>query len=187
MQRLLQRQCHPAPSLAIVINCDRECREGGLGLLVYGLGALIYVLDQWVKYVVRSHMYVGQVIPVVPHVLVLDYIRNPGAAWGMLGGSRWLLVFIAVIVVGVVVYIRTRYKLSPVVQIGLGLLLGGAIGNLTDRIVFGNVIDYIYFIVIHYPVFNLADSAIVVGVLIILAWNLFGEKRSGTERTEENR
>lgn len=154
-------------------------------MLVYGLGAIIYILDQWIKYVVRSHMHVGQVIQVIPNVLVLNYIRNPGAAWGMFGGSRWLLVLIAVIVVGVVIYVRTRYKLSLTVQIGLGLVLGGAIGNLTDRIVFGNVVDYIYFIVIHYPVFNLADSAIVVGVLLILLKSLFGEKRYEAEQMEE--
>lgn len=157
-------------------------------VLVYGLAVVVYALDQWIKWVVRQHMYVGEVIPVIPHVVVLNYIRNPGAAWGLLGGSRWLLVLIAVVVVAAVVFVKSRYRLNWTTQVGLGLLLGGALGNLTDRMVWGTVVDYVYVVAIHYPVFNLADSAIVVGVLLILVRNLFGSgrKQGGADVEQRN-
>ncbi|MCL6453051.1 MAG: signal peptidase II [Alicyclobacillus sp.] len=157
-------------------------------MLVYGLAVVVYALDQWIKWVVRQHMYVGEVIPVIPHVVVLNYIRNPGAAWGLLGGSRWLLVLIAVVVVAAVVFVKSRYRLNWTTQVGLGLLLGGALGNLTDRMVWGTVVDYVYVVAIHYPVFNLADSAIVVGVLLILVRNLFGSgrKQGGADVEQRN-
>lgn len=137
-------------------------------MLVYILAVIVFGLDQLVKYTVRTSMAVNQMIPIWPHVLVLDYIRNPGAAWGMFGHARYLLILIALIVIAAVVYVQSRYRPKIGFQIGLGLVLGGALGNLMDRIVYGKVIDYIYFQIINFPVFNLADSAITIGVILIL-------------------
>lgn len=150
---------------------------GVVVVLVYGLAIVVFGLDQLVKYIVRSSMVLNQEIPVWPHVLVLDYIQNPGAAWSMLGNARWLLIVIALVVIGVVIYVQTRYRPSLPFQFGMGLVLGGAMGNLMDRIVYGKVTDYVYVQVINYPVFNLADSAIVIGVLLIL-WQSFRSGRS---------
>lgn len=153
-------------------------------MLVYGIAVIIYALDQWLKWVVRSTLSPGQAIPVWPRVLEIDYIQNPGAAWGIFGHDRWLLVVIALLVVAIVVYIRTRYRLGALTQIGLGLLLGGAIGNLTDRVIFSRVTDYIYVQIINYPVFNLADSAIVVGVILILLRTLLNPSGQDVSRDD---
>lgn len=147
-------------------------------MLVYVLAVVVFGLDQLVKYIVRTTMAVNQMIPIWPHVLVLDYIRNPGAAWGMLGHARYFLIVVALIVIAAVVYVQSKYRPKIGYQIGLGLVLGGALGNLMDRIVYGNVTDYIYFQMINFPVFNLADSAITIGVIFILLLSL----RSGQNR-----
>ncbi|KPV45329.1 signal peptidase II [Alicyclobacillus ferrooxydans] len=154
-------------------------------MLVYVLAVVVFGLDQLIKYIVRTSMAVNQEIPIWPHVLVLDYIRNPGAAWGMFGNDRWLLILIALMVIGAVIYVQSRYRLRRVYQVGLGLVLGGALGNLLDRILYGKVIDYIYFQVINYPVFNLADSAIVVGVLLILLQTLRSGRNEEQKPSEE--
>ena len=147
-------------------------------MLVYVLAVVVFGLDQLVKYIVRTTMAVNQMIPIWPHVLVLDYIQNPGAAWGMLGHARYFLILVALVVIGAVVYVQSKYRPKIGYQIGLGLVLGGALGNLMDRIVYGKVTDYIYFQVINFPVFNLADSAITIGVILILLLSL----RSGQNR-----
>lgn len=154
-------------------------------MLVYVLAVVVFGLDQLIKYIVRTSMAVNQEIPIWTHVLVLDYIRNPGAAWGMFGNDRWLLILIALVVIGAVIYVQSRYRLRRVYQVGLGLVLGGALGNLLDRILYGKVIDYIYFQVINYPVFNLADSAIVVGVLLILLQTLRSGRNEEQKPSEE--
>ncbi|QSO49484.1 signal peptidase II [Alicyclobacillus mengziensis] len=147
-------------------------------MLVYVLAVVVFGLDQLVKYIVRTTMAVNQMIPIWPHVLVLDYIQNPGAAWGMLGHARYFLILVALIVIGAVVYVQSKYRPKIGYQIGLGLVLGGALGNLMDRIVYGKVTDFIYFQIINFPVFNLADSAITIGVILILLLSL----RSGQNR-----
>lgn len=154
-------------------------------MLVYGLAVIVLVLDQLVKYIVRSSLALNQLVAIWPHVLAIDYIVNPGAAWSMLGNARWLLIVIALVVIGVVIYIQTRYRPRLVYQVGMGLVLGGALGNLVDRVIYGHVTDYIYVQIINYPVFNLADSAIVVGVLLILWQSLISGNKDQNEANKE--
>lgn len=154
-------------------------------MLVYGLAVIVFALDQLVKYIVRTSMGLNEQIAVWPHVLVLDYIQNPGAAWSMLGNARWLLILIALVVVAAVIYIQTKYRPHIAYQVGMGLVLGGALGNLCDRVVFGRVTDYIYFEIINYPVFNLADTAIVVGVLLILVRSLLSGRNEPKDSSED--
>lgn len=151
-------------------------------MFVYVLAVIILALDQIVKFFIRTHMTIGREVPVFGHFLVLDYIQNPGAAWSMFGGQRGLLILIALVVIAAIVYVQVRYRPGALVQIGMGLLLGGAIGNLVDRILFGKVTDFIYIQVINYPIFNLADSAIVVGVLLILIRSFFANKTGESQQ-----
>ncbi len=136
--------------------------------MVYWVAVLIYGLDQGIKWLVRTHMALNQTIPVIPGVLEIDYIRNPGAAWGILPGARWFLILMALAVIGVVLYIERTKHLNTWFRMGLGLVLGGALGNLTDRVITGRVVDYVYVQAIHFPVFNLADASIDAGVIAIL-------------------
>ena len=115
----------------------------------------------------------GQVVPVVPPVLYLTLTENTGAAFSILQHRSLLLVAVAVVVIGGAAVVLWRWpKLSGRALVGLGLVMGGAGGNLWDRVITGRVVDYVY--IRDWPVFNLADSAIVVGMLLLLweAWRM---------------
>ncbi|KUO95576.1 signal peptidase II [Ferroacidibacillus organovorans] len=146
--------------------------------MIFFVAALVVLFDQLVKWIVVTHMVVNQAIPVIPGVLDWLYIQNRGAAFSMLLNQRALLIGIALVVVVAIIYVnRTYARGKRSLQIALGCLMGGATGNLLDRMVHGYVIDYIYVSVIHYPVFNIADSAIVLSVFYMV-WRAWFRKES---------
>lgn len=127
-------------------------------------------LDQFSKYIVVENMALGESIPIIEEVFHLTYILNPGAAFGMFAHNRLFFIAIAVIVIGIIIWARREILASPwEVKAGCGLFLGGAIGNLIDRARQGLVIDFFDFRI--WPVFNIADIAICIGVGLII-WNL---------------
>ncbi len=133
----------------------------------------IIALDQFIKCLVVSNMFLGESIPVLPHILHLTYILNPGAAFGILENQRFFFIFIAVSLIVAIIYFYAKIvRLEKSLQIGIALLFSGAIGNMIDRIFIGKVIDYIDFRI--WPIFNLADIAIVFGCGIIIYKLLFG-------------
>ena len=137
----------------------------------------IILLDQIIKYFVSTNMFLGQSIPVLPQIFHLTYIQNPGAAFGILENQRYLFILIAaVLIVAVIYFYKKILQLSKLFQVGIALLFGGAIGNMIDRIFIGRVIDYMDFRI--WPVFNLADIAIVSGCAIIAFNLLFKTERS---------
>lgn len=137
----------------------------------------IILLDQLIKYFVSTNMFLGQSIPVLPQIFHLTYIQNPGAAFGILENQRYLFILIAaVLIVAVIYFYKKIIQLSKFFQVGIALLFGGAIGNMIDRIFIGRVIDYMDFRI--WPVFNLADIAIVSGCAIIAFNLLFKTERS---------
>ncbi len=141
--------------------------------MVYVIAAVVAALDQWLKWLVVTHMAPGQAIPLWRGVVELLYVQNPGAAWTLFPHQRNLLILVAFVVSGVIIYVDRRHARGKYgLKIALGALLGGAAGNLIDRVFRGYVVDYVYIQIIHYPVFNLADSAVVLSVLylIIRAW-----------------
>lgn len=130
----------------------------------------VVILDQFSKYIVVENMALGESIPIIEEVFHLTYILNPGAAFGMFAHNRLLFIAIAVIVIGIIIWARREILASPwEVKAGCGLFLGGAIGNLIDRARQGLVIDFFDFRI--WPVFNIADIAICIGVGLII-WNL---------------
>ena len=143
----------------------------------------IFALDQLVKLYIVAHLRLFEQIDVVPHWLAITYTLNSGAAFSLFAtlgpAARGLLLdglaAAAVVVLGVLL---ARGARPPVVSAAFALIMGGAAGNLLDRIVRGRVVDFIY---VHYyswsyPVFNLADSAITIGVAIILLHSLFADE-----------
>lgn len=137
----------------------------------------IILLDQIIKYFVSTNMFLGQSIPVLPQIFHLTYIQNPGAAFGILENQCYLFILIAaVLIVAVIYFYKKIIQLSKLFQVGIALLFGGAIGNMIDRIFIGRVIDYMDFRI--WPVFNLADIAIVSGCAIIAFNLLFKTERS---------
>lgn len=137
---------------------------------LFVLPLAVVILDQFSKYIVVENMALGESIPIIEEVFHLTYILNPGAAFGMFAHNRLFFIAIAVIVIGIVIWARREILASPwEVKAGCGLFLGGAIGNLIDRARQGLVIDFFDFRI--WPVFNIADIAICIGVGLII-WNL---------------
>jgi signal peptidase II len=149
-----------------------------------GIAVIVIVLDQLTKYWIHEILTYGQAIEVLPFFnLILVY--NPGAAFSFLsdqpGWQRNLFIAIATVASGWVLYLLARFPHKRLFCVALALILGGAIGNLIDRIVFGAVIDFVDIHVAgyHWPAFNVADSSITCGAaLLILAG--FGGQEDGT-------
>ncbi len=126
---------------------------------------VVIIIDQVTKFFASK---ITAPIQVIGTFLELDLVHNTGAGFGILQGWRWPLILIALIIIGVIIWQSRRYKDDLMTYIFLGLVLGGAIGNLIDRIYVGYVIDFISFS--FWPAFNAADSAITIGVIgLILA------------------
>lgn len=127
------------------------------------------ILDQFIKYIVTSNMFVGESISVIPSLFHITYVENTGAAWSILEGNRYFLVLISIMALGAIYYFFIKGKpLTTLKKYSFGILIGGIIGNLIDRIIHGYVIDFISVYIGSYafPIFNLADIGIVVGALI---------------------
>lgn len=150
------------------------------------LTALVFVLDQASKFYFEGALNLYQQIVVIPDLFSWTLAYNTGAAFSFLAGQsgwqRWLFALIAIVVSVVLVVWLKRLKPNETwLAIALALVLGGALGNLVDRVLFGHVID---FILVHwqnrwyFPAFNLADSAITVGA-IMLVIDMFTSKQSG--------
>jgi signal peptidase II len=152
-------------------------------VLYVTIACVIFLGDQGTKALVERSIPEHAVVPILPHCLNLTHIRNAGAAFGLLSDSpaAWktaLLTVVSVALLATVVGIvwRSRY-LHWELGVGLALILGGALSNLLDRIRIGRVVDFVdvYFRSYHWPAFNLADSAIVVGAGFLVLHYLFSE------------
>jgi len=154
---------------------------------------LVIVLDQWTKSLVVAHMSPpgnGKTIPIIGHYLVLDYIQNSGAAFGVFANQAVLVVFIAAaICVVAYLYIRILNSGPLIYKIVFGMIIGGALGNLIDRAHNGGVVtDFISFripeINYYFAVFNIADACISVGVFLLFVLVLLsGFRRDKKEDT----
>ncbi len=136
-------------------------------MLVLLLSVAVAVLDQVTKDQVMTHFYPGESLAMVPGFFDLVYVRNTGAAWGMFGGSNgWLALFSVVMLVVIVVFRRSFLSDTWIHKVAFGLMTGGITGNLIDRLRLNYVVDFLDFhwYSHHFPAFNVADSAICVGV-----------------------
>jgi len=138
------------------------------------LSGVALILDQLSKIWIDTSMSLYQSIPVFPGFSI-TYARNYGAAFSFLsdagGWQRWFFAALAAgISVGLVIYLKSLKKDETLLAVSLSLILGGAVGNLIDRVIYGYVIDFldVYYQAYHWPVFNIADSAITVGVVFML-------------------
>lgn len=145
------------------------------------IGVVTLGLDIWTKFLVSTRMHELEEIQIIPGFFSLQFVYNPGAAFGFLANQRWLFILVTLIAVAGMLYVILRRPEGRVgvVPLALGLLLGGAIGNLIDRIRFGMVVDFLlfYWRDYHFPNFNVADMGITVGVsLLVLHLTLNGER-----------
>ena len=151
-----------------------------------GLSLLAVILDQASKLAIANSMQLYQSIPIMPF-FNLTYIHNTGAAFSFLneagGWQRWFFAGLAIVISAVMAVWLARLKQhETLLAVALSLVLGGAIGNLIDRLAYGYVIDFLdfYYQTWHFPVFNIADSAITLGVMLMLAesFGLGGSKKT---------
>lgn len=140
------------------------------------LSLAIVVLDQWTKWLVEVHLPHSASHAVVPGVLNLTHVKNTGVAFGLFArqgsdGGSWLLVVMGLVALGAVfLYFRLAPAQNRLLLTALGLIVGGAVGNLIDRLASGAVTDFvdIYVGSFHWPAFNVADSAITVGIGLMI-------------------
>ncbi|MGH2317418.1 signal peptidase II [Planococcus sp. 4-30] len=150
--------------------------------IYYGIALLIIALDQWTKWLVLKNMEIGERISVIdPYIGWLSH-RNRGAAWGMLEGQMWLFAIITVaVIIGILYYFHKHAKGQPLFQLSLMVLLGGAVGNFIDRMLRGEVVDFVDVLipVINYdfPIFNVADAALTIGVVLMIIYIIYDEKQ----------
>jgi len=150
---------------------------------------LVIGFDQGTKAIASARLYLSDPVPVLGDVVRLTLVHNTGAAFGMFPGSRLPFIAISLLAIAVVVYLYTREAYRGVPQrLLLGCILGGAIGNLADRVRLGWVVDFIDVGIgaTRWPVFNVADSAVTVGV-ILLAWYLAREGRTAPNAEDARR
>ena len=138
---------------------------------IFSAGLLIVFLDQLSKFLIKQNLQLSQSIPIINNIFHLTYITNTGSAFGLFKGLNLFFILFSIIVMAVVVHHIKKIKDNEkLMQFSVGLLLGGTLGNLLDRIMLSHVVDFIDFR--FWPVFNIADSAVTVSVilLIILLW-----------------
>ncbi|MEW9667543.1 signal peptidase II [Ammoniphilus sp. 3BR4] len=146
-------------------------------MFYYILALIVFGLDQLTKWIVVKNMELGQSIPLLEGVFHFTSHRNRGAAFGILQDQRWFFIVITLVVMGgIIYYLRMLGKDKPMVSYALALILGGAVGNFLDRLLFGEVVDFLDFTLINFPIFNVADSAIVIGVGLMI-WDTILEMK----------
>lgn len=132
----------------------------------------IILIDQLSKFYIQETMTIGMSHPIITDVFHITYILNPGAAFGILENQRIFFIFIAIVMIFVVAYIYPKIPSnSSLLRLGVALLVGGAIGNVIDRVKFGYVVDFFDFRI--WPIFNIADITIVIGVTLIIYSMIF--------------
>ena len=135
--------------------------------LFFSCATIVFILDRLTKIAAADNIARGASIKVLPGIFHLTFVLNDGTAFGLMKGQNVLFaVFSIVAITAILTYVMRNKGLGLMVSLALGLISGGAVGNLFDRIKFGHVIDFLDFRV--WPVFNVADSAITVGVSILV-------------------
>ncbi|HHV63870.1 MAG TPA: signal peptidase II [Peptococcaceae bacterium] len=127
--------------------------------------AIVVLVDRISKFLIQTNMELGESLEIIPGFFHLTYIQNPGAAFGMLAGKNWLFVITAILALGAIFYFQAKVT-DTLMRICLGMVGGGALGNLYDRLFLGKVVDFLDFKVWSY-IFNIADSMIVVGGFLL--------------------
>lgn len=157
--------------------------------VIFFLIALIaFLIDQATKYWIATSMTINEQIPVIGDFFLITSHRNRGAAFGILQDQRWFFVVVTtVVLIGIVWYmLKIKKSGNRLLQTALSLVLGGAIGNFFDRALTGEVVDFLQFNFGSYtfPIFNVADSCIVVGVALIILDSILEIRREKQQAAE---
>ncbi len=141
------------------------------------ISVIIIALDQIAKYVVMNNIRFGSLIEIIHGFFYLTYIKNSGAAWGIFKNGRYIFILLTLIVSGAIIYLLIKSK-NNIQRLSFCLILGGAVGNLIDRVFRVEVVDFLEFHFGSYtfPVFNIADICVVIGTILLGFYILFIQK-----------
>jgi signal peptidase II len=153
-------------------------------LFLAAVAGTVFVLDQITKAAIQQTMHLHESIPIIARLFSLTYIRNPGAAFGLFAeqGNGLRIAFFATISVVAILFLGTLFVKTPkearLGRLSIAMVMGGAMGNLVDRLRYGEVVDFLDFYIgsYHWPAFNVADSSISVGVALMI-WYFIREDR----------
>ncbi len=166
---------HPVATYTIItMRPQYRCMQAAeinlevLGLRFWTTVITILIIDQLSKLWLAGKLALNESIPIIDGIFSLTYVHNRGAAFGMLQGKSWLFLTMAGLVVGAMIYYNYRYYAKPWGQYAMGLIVGGTIGNVIDRLYLGSVRDF--FSISWFAVFNVADMAITTGGALVLLY-----------------
>ena len=142
-----------------------------MSTIIWGLVIIVLVLDQVSKFLILRLLNPNESLEIIKNIFCLTLVHNSGAAFGIFKNQTFFFILVSILaVVAIAVYIKKRQNLQkrPLLlrDLALGLILGGALGNLVDRLRFGHVVDFLDFKI--WPVFNIADSAITIGAFLLI-------------------
>ena len=149
----------------------------------------IVFIDQITKIIVSNFMSLDQHTTFIPYFIRLHYVRNDGAAFGILSNARWVFIVISIIALAAMIFILIKTTEKHILfTISLSFFIGGGIGNMIDRLVYGEVVDFFEFTFVKFAIFNVADifitfGAIIFGVYMIFFDNIFN---SGNKKETDN-
>lgn len=134
-------------------------------IISFALALVLVAIDQLVKHWVVASVALNTAHPLLPHVLALTNLRNNGAAWSILEGQQWFFSLVTVVALAVILYLFYRWRHNPRLLLPLSFVLAGAVGNFIDRIQQGYVVDMFETLFVNFPVFNVADCCLTIGVV----------------------
>lgn len=169
-------------------SMDNTTRGSIVGWLV--LAAIVVALDQWSKFAVLARFRETERLPVIENFFDLTLYYNTGAAFSFLAGAggwqRWFFTIFGLLACVFIIYLLRQSTQMKLFSFGLAMILGGAFGNIIDRLVHGKVVDFLLFYQhpYYFPAFNLADSAITLGAICLITDEILRWRRSSRQRAE---
>ncbi|GAC42895.1 signal peptidase II [Paenibacillus popilliae] len=157
----------------------------------YLIALIVFLIDQGTKWIIATRLTLYEQIPVIGNFFFITSHRNTGAAFSILEDQRWFFVIVTIVVaMGIIWYMyKIRHQQGHILPIGLSLILGGALGNFLDRLLTGEVVDFLEFNFGAYtfPIFNVADMGITIGVSLVLLDAMLSVKREKALEAEIRR
>ena len=149
--------------------------------------AVLFALDQITKTYVKNNLPLGQSNEVIQDFFYFTYVENTGAAFGILKNGRYFFIILTIIISFVLIYVMIKNK-SKILRLAISIVLGGALGNFIDRLLYGKVTDFLDFYIFgyDYPVFNVADICVNIGTILLAIYIIFIYKEPNNEEAEES-
>lgn len=154
------------------------------------ISTIVVFIDLLSKILVKNFLLLGHKNKIINNFFYITYVKNTGAAWSIFSGVTILITIITLIIVAILIYYIINHTLNKIEIVSYALILGGAIGNLLNRIMYGYVIDFLDFKIFNYnyPIFNIADISIVIGVFLLIIHLIRGDDNADNSRKRrENR